>query len=93
MDAAQQVQGSGGGLLAPLSDGLESVLKLLQTGLDTIHVPYSYGWSIILLTLLVKVATYPFLKKQVRHARRPARPRHPPTTTARQQHWRSNRWP
>jgi membrane protein insertase Oxa1/YidC/SpoIIIJ len=66
-DAAQQVQRSSGGLLGPISDGLESVLKLLQTGLDTIHVPYSYGWSIIMLTLLVKVATYPFLKKQVCH--------------------------
>jgi hypothetical protein len=29
-------------------------------------VPYSYGFSIILLTLLVKVATFPLTQKQVR---------------------------
>ena len=30
-----------------------------------IHVPYSYGWSIIALTALVKLATYPLTKTQV----------------------------
>ena len=38
---------------------------LVQSGLDTLHVPYSYGWSIILLTLLVKLALLPITKKQV----------------------------
>jgi len=28
-------------------------------------VPYSYGWSIILLTLLVKTALFPITRKQV----------------------------
>jgi hypothetical protein len=28
-------------------------------------VPYSYGWSIIALTALVKLATYPLTKTQV----------------------------
>ena len=37
----------------------------LQTGLDKLHVPYSYGWSIILLTLLVKTALFPITRKQV----------------------------
>ena len=37
----------------------------MQSGLDTLHVPYSYGWSIILLTLLVKLALLPITKKQV----------------------------
>ena len=37
---------------------------MLDSGLNTLHVPYSYGFSIILLTLLVKVATFPLTKKQ-----------------------------
>ena len=35
-----------------------------QSGLDAVHVPYSYGYSIILLTLLVKAATFPLTKQQ-----------------------------
>ena len=34
-----------------------------------LHVPYSYGWSIIALTALVKLATYPLTKTQVRTQR------------------------
>jgi hypothetical protein len=70
-DAAQSAQQtvqaatSSGGIFAPLSDGLESILRFLQAGLDSAHVPYSYGWSIILLTLLVKVVTFPLTKQQV----------------------------
>lgn len=46
--------------------GLKCVAGLtLQTGLDKLHVPYSYGWSIILLTLLVKTALFPITRKQV----------------------------
>ncbi len=40
-------------------------VSVLQTGLDKLHVPYSYGWSIILLTLLVKTALFPITRKQV----------------------------
>ncbi|GMH36918.1 hypothetical protein BSKO_04791 [Bryopsis sp. KO-2023] len=53
------------GFLSPISDSLESVLKFLQGGLAAVHIPYSYGFAIILLTVLVKVGTYPFTKKQV----------------------------
>lgn len=63
--AAQATAARSGGPLAPLSDGLEAVLKVLQDGLHTLHVPYSYGYSIILLTLLVKTATYPLFKAQI----------------------------
>lgn len=28
-------------------------------------MPYSYGWSIVLLTLTVKLATFPLVKQQV----------------------------
>lgn len=57
-----------GGWVEPLADGLESILKFLQTGLDTAHVPYSYGFSIILLTLMVKIITFPLIKQQVESA-------------------------
>lgn len=29
------------------------------------HVPYAYGFAIILLTVIVKAATYPLTKQQV----------------------------
>ena len=52
------------GFLSPLSDALESVLGVLQHGLEFLHVPYSYGFSIILLTVFVRTATFPLTKKQ-----------------------------
>ena len=53
------------GFLEPLVDTLEYVLKNIQTGLDKIHVPYSYGWSIVALTAIVKLFTLPLTKQQV----------------------------
>ena len=53
------------GWLSPLSNTLERVLGFLQSGLETLHVPYSYGFSIVLLTLLVRTATFPLTKKQI----------------------------
>uniref|UniRef100_A0A7N0T9L6 Membrane insertase YidC/Oxa/ALB C-terminal domain-containing protein n=1 Tax=Kalanchoe fedtschenkoi TaxID=63787 RepID=A0A7N0T9L6_KALFE len=47
---------------------MESVLKVLKDGLSALHVPYSYGFAIILLTVLVKAATFPLTKKQVESA-------------------------
>lgn len=61
-DAAAE---NSGGLLGPLIEALDITLQTLQTGLETLHVPYSYGFSIILLTLLVKVVTFPLTKAQV----------------------------
>jgi hypothetical protein len=37
----------------------------LQENLKKLNVPYSYGWSIVALTLVVKLATFPLTKKQV----------------------------
>eukprot|EP00250_Pteridium_aquilinum_P018578 c24124_g1_i1 orf=245-1714(+) len=51
--------------LSGLTDGLEAILKFLQDGLQTLHVPYSYGFAIILLTVMVKAATLPLTQKQV----------------------------
>lgn len=51
--------------LSGLTDGLESILKVLKDGLQTLHVPYAYGFAIILLTVLVKAATLPLTKQQV----------------------------
>ncbi|GAX77615.1 hypothetical protein CEUSTIGMA_g5059.t1 [Chlamydomonas eustigma] len=63
-DVAQRA----GGWVAPIAEGLETVLKTLQNGLDTANVPYSYGFSIIILTMIVKIATYPLTKQQVESA-------------------------
>jgi YidC/Oxa1 family membrane protein insertase len=38
---------------------------VLKDGLSAVHVPYSYGFAIILLTVIVKAATLPLTKQQV----------------------------
>ncbi|KAK7846014.1 inner membrane protein ppf-1 [Quercus suber] len=48
-----------------ISDAMEVVLKVLKDGLSAVHVPYAYGFAIILLTIIVKIATYPLTKQQV----------------------------
>ena len=64
-DAATDAAAKDGGWLAPLANAFESFLGLLHTGLEAAHVPYSYGFAIILLTFLVKAATFPLTKKQM----------------------------
>uniref|UniRef100_A0A1J3GDQ4 Inner membrane protein ALBINO3, chloroplastic n=2 Tax=Noccaea caerulescens TaxID=107243 RepID=A0A1J3GDQ4_NOCCA len=54
-----------GGWFGFISDGMELVLKILKDGLSAVHVPYAYGFAIILLTIIVKAATYPLTKQQV----------------------------
>ena len=44
---------------------LESCLKVIEGGLGAAKVPYAYGWSIILLTMFLKLTTFPLSKKQV----------------------------
>ncbi|GFZ21188.1 OxaA/YidC-like membrane insertion protein [Actinidia rufa] len=39
-------------------------IEVLKDGLSALHVPYAYGFAIILLTTLVKAATFPLTKKQ-----------------------------
>jgi hypothetical protein len=39
--------------------------QVLEDGLEKANVPYAYGFAIILLTLLVKGATYPLSRKSV----------------------------
>lgn len=39
--------------------------QVLKDGLSAVHVPYAYGFAIILLTVIVKIATFPLTKKQV----------------------------
>lgn len=48
-----------------ISNYMETILKVLKNGLSTVHAPYAYGFAIILLTVLVKAATFPLTKKQV----------------------------
>ncbi|CAN6472535.1 unnamed protein product [Victoria cruziana] len=54
-----------GGWFGFISDTMEFVLKILKDGLSAVHVPYAYGFAIILLTVIVKAATFPLTKKQV----------------------------
>ncbi|GKV50186.1 hypothetical protein SLEP1_g56899 [Rubroshorea leprosula] len=61
-DAAPQ---KNGGWFGFISDSMESVLKVLKGGLEALHIPYAYGFAIILLTVIVKVATFPLTKQQV----------------------------
>lgn len=63
--ATAAVKQSSGGWLGPLTDGLQQTLQYLQHGLEQLHVPYTYGWAIVLLTILVKTATLPLTKIQV----------------------------
>ncbi|XP_066366139.1 ALBINO3-like protein 1, chloroplastic isoform X2 [Miscanthus floridulus] len=57
-----------GDWLSGITNSMETVLKVLKDGLSALHVPYSYGFAIILLTVLVKAATFPLTKKQVESA-------------------------
>ncbi|KAK9122669.1 hypothetical protein Sjap_012271 [Stephania japonica] len=63
--AADSAVQKNGGWFGFISEGMEVVLKVLKDGLTAIHVPYAYGFAIILLTVIVKVATFPLTKKQV----------------------------
>uniref|UniRef100_A0A2N9F3D9 Membrane insertase YidC/Oxa/ALB C-terminal domain-containing protein n=1 Tax=Fagus sylvatica TaxID=28930 RepID=A0A2N9F3D9_FAGSY len=45
--------------------GTEKQRLILKDGLTAVHVPYAYGFAIILLTIIVKVVTYPLTKQQV----------------------------
>jgi hypothetical protein len=48
--------------------------QLLDNGLAGLHIPYSYGFAIILLTIIVKILTFPLTKKQVSCFHRLTRP-------------------
>jgi hypothetical protein len=63
--AADTGSSSSSGFLSPLTDTLETVLKTIQSQLNRYNVPYSYGYSIILLTVFVKMLTLPLTKIQV----------------------------
>jgi YidC/Oxa1 family membrane protein insertase len=53
------------GFLGGIANALEGMLEGIDGVLAAAHVPYSYGFSIIALTLLVKVVTFPLSKKQI----------------------------
>jgi YidC/Oxa1 family membrane protein insertase len=40
-------------------------LQAIDGALEAVNVPYSYGFSIIVLTIVVKILTYPLSQKQV----------------------------
>jgi hypothetical protein len=53
------------GFLGGIANVLESMLEGIDGVLAGAHVPYSYGFSIIVLTLAVKLVTFPLSKKQI----------------------------
>ena len=54
-----------GGFFSFFSDSFEQFLKAIDAALHGAGVPYSYGFAIIVITVLVKLATYPLSAKQV----------------------------
>ena len=54
-----------GGWLGPITDGLEWTLECIDGLLAPITGTNSYGYSILVLTLLVKFVTFPLTKKQI----------------------------
>lgn len=64
-EAVAAVAADRSGFLNTIANGLEATLEGIDGVLSGAGVPYSYGFSIILLTLLVKVATFPLTKKQM----------------------------
>lgn len=54
--------------ISPLSNALESILKVLDSALEAVHVPYSYGFAIILLTIFVKLLTFPLTKQTLENS-------------------------
>ncbi|KAJ0972466.1 hypothetical protein J5N97_020425 [Dioscorea zingiberensis] len=67
-DTVAQGSKQSGDWLSGITNTLETVLKVLKDALSALHVPYSYGFAIILLTVIVKAATFPLTKKQVESA-------------------------
>ncbi|CAG9465754.1 unnamed protein product [Pedinophyceae sp. YPF-701] len=62
--AAEEVK-KDNGAFGFLADFLEAALRVIEGGLDKVGVPYAYGFSIIILTCLVKLATWPLTQQQV----------------------------
>ncbi|KIZ03324.1 Inner membrane ALBINO3-like protein 2, chloroplastic Flags: Precursor [Monoraphidium neglectum] len=63
--AAAAAPADDGGIFGFLTVGFEKILEVLDAGLEGANVPYSYGFAIILLTLLVKLATFPLSQKSM----------------------------
>jgi len=53
------------GMFAVIADSLQEVLIQIQDKLAAAGVPYSFGWSIITITVLIKIVTYPLTKLTV----------------------------
>ncbi|XP_027159395.1 inner membrane protein PPF-1, chloroplastic [Coffea eugenioides] len=64
-DSTTAVAQKSGGWFGFISEAMEFVLKILKDGLSAVHVPYAYGFAIILLTVIVKAATFPLTRRQV----------------------------
>lgn len=63
--AAEQLAANKSGFLGGIANVLEGALESIDGVLSAAHVPYSYGFSIIVLTVFVKALTFPLSKKQI----------------------------
>ncbi|GMI46361.1 hypothetical protein TrCOL_g393 [Triparma columacea] len=65
--AEEAAKGSGNGWFGFLTGPVESLLQFIHTFMvDTLHLTDgAWGWSIVLLTVLIKVATYPLSYTQI----------------------------
>ncbi|KAL4856440.1 Inner membrane ALBINO3-like protein 2 [Chlorella vulgaris] len=63
--AVAEVAKKNGGFFGAFASAFETFLKVLDQGIEKVGIPYSYGFAIITLTVLVKLATYPLTKQQV----------------------------
>lgn len=64
-DAAKKLADNKSGFLGGIANVLEGALAAIDGGLHAVGVPYSYGFSIIILTFLVKAATFPLSRSQI----------------------------
>nr|QKY15079.1 ALBINO3-like protein 1, chloroplastic isoform X4 (ALB4) [Polytomella parva] len=54
------------GVIDTVTIAIEDSIQVLSDMLTAAHVPYSYGFSIIITTCLIKLAMYPLIEQQVR---------------------------
>lgn len=57
-------------IINPLSTALINLLVIIYQGLFFLHIPYSLGFSIILLTILIRFLLYPIMSSQLKTSKK-----------------------
>ena len=65
VDAAADAANNNGGWFGFLTLPIESLLQILHGGLKSVGVPNAWGTSIIVMTLVIKLLTFPLTKGQL----------------------------